>query len=322
MPAWFALLFGAAVGLLLAGCGTGTEPAAEAGPAEAAAPVLGVTLDEDAQRKLGIAVAPLARAEYEERVDGTGLVVDVQSVIERMSALSTAEAAASQSKAALERAQGLYKADAAVSREVLEAAQSQAASDRARLDLAKTQAAVAFGYDAPWLDPKRRDPILQALTAGKAVVTRASFPGGLPKGVPDRLSLRRVGAHDGTETWASGDVWLGPADPNVPGPVLFAYVENAAALVSGERIVASVAAGGRLTGTLVPGSSVVIAGGAAWCYLREDENRFVRESVDLDRPSSGGYFQTDASLEPGQPVVVAGAGLLLARETGGAEEAD
>jgi hypothetical protein len=109
----------------------------------------------------------------------------------------------------------------------------------------------------------------------------------------------------------------------VPGPVLFAYVEDAGDLVSGERVVASVADGPPIDGVLVPASAVVIAGGAAWSYALEAPDRFVRTPVDLDRPLGGGYFQpASANLEAGESVVVGGAGLLLSAETGGAEEED
>jgi hypothetical protein len=353
----------AAIALLLAACGGGTGSAAGADegerggadrgasarkehgvpgsqrsvatdePAPAAPGVeIGVELRDDEQRRLGLELAPLERAEYESRIEGIGLVVDVQSVVQRMSALSTAEAAAERSQAALTRARGLFKADAAVSREALETAQSQAAADAAALDLARTQAAGAFGYTAPWLDSARRDELLRALSAGRAVVIRASFPGGLPNGITSSLTVRRVGADSGSDEWTAKETWTGPADPNVPGPVLFAYLDEAGGLVAGERVVASVPDGAKLDGVIVPASSIVIAGGTAWCYLLMDGDRFVREPVDLERPFRGGYFEpNDAALgsplEPTRPalvagrrVVVAGAGLLLARETGGGEE--
>lgn len=313
------------------GCERGVAPEADAGTSEAG-PAIGVLLDAEQQRKLGIEVARLAAAEFEERVEGPAVVVDAQTVIQRMSDLRAAEAAERQSAAAEERARKLFGADASVSREVLEQAESQAAADRAKLDVAHTQASVAFGYDAPWLDTRRRGALLGALKAGKAIIVRASFPGGLPDGVPAHLALRRIGTRTAPESRTSTEVWLGPADPAVPGPVLFAYVDRPAGLVAGERVVASVGTGTKLGGTLVPAAAVVIAGGTAWCYVRRGQESFVREAVSLDRPLGGGYFQaetverpdseTEGRLKAGQLVVSAGAGLLLARETGGAEEED
>jgi hypothetical protein len=312
------------VSLAVVACGGGdSAPAAPAAsPSAEQPPEYGVVLDAEEQEKLGVSVAPLRAASYEDRVEGPGVVIDAQSVVQLMTDLATAEAAVRASSSALERARGLFNAGTAVSREALEAAQRQAAADNAQLELAKTKAAVAFGSRAPWLDAKRRGRILAALTDGTAIVVKASFPAGLPDGVPDALGLRRVGAMGAGDSWRATDVWLGPSDPNVPGPVLLAYLGRAQGLVYGERLIASVATGEKVQGAVVPESAVVIAGGEAWCYAAREGDLFVRQGVELDRPTAGGYFQTDDGLEPGQAVVVAGAGLLLARETGGGEQED
>jgi hypothetical protein len=65
----------------------------------------------------------------------------------------------------------------------------------------------------------------------------------------------------------------------------------------------------------------VLAGGEAWCYVAESDEVLARRRVDLARPVPQGYFQT-SGFEPGERVVVAGAGLLLAREIGGGAETD
>jgi len=65
----------------------------------------------------------------------------------------------------------------------------------------------------------------------------------------------------------------------------------------------------------------VLAGGQAWCYVRSDDEDFERIAVDLSRPVAAGYFETEG-FEAGQAVVVAGAGLMLAYETGGVGEED
>jgi hypothetical protein len=91
-------------------------------------------------------------------------------------------------------------------------------------------------------------------------------------------------------------------------------------LSTGERLAVRVASGAPLSGTVVPTSAIVLSGGEAWCYVRGDDG-FTRRRVDLSRPVAQGYFQQQA-FTVGEPVVVAGAGLLLARETGGGAEED
>jgi len=320
-------LIAAACALLLAGCDSRSRSmpdaadAGEAGAGEAEAGSLGVSLDVEQQARLGVSIARLEAAEFEQRVEGAGTVLEVQPIVEAMASLITAEAAVEQSSAARERAASLFGADAAVSREVLESAVRQAASDQAALDVARARAAVAFGIAAPWLDASRRADILGSLTDGRSAVVRTGFPGGLPAGLPAGISFRRIGASATEATWQAADVWDGPADPAVPGPALMAYVESAAGLVPGTRVTGFFGTGARQSGVVVPTSAVVFAGGAAWCYLADGEGVFLRAAVDLGRPLGGGYFQP-TGFDAGDAVVVAGAGLLLAREMSGAEEED
>ena len=89
----------------------------------------------------------------------------------------------------------------------------------------------------------------------------------------------------------------------------------------GERLIASVATGPEVSGSVVPSSAVVLSGGEAWCYIEESNDVLARRRVDLGRPVPQGYFQA-SGFTPGEHVVVAGAGLLLAREIGGGAEAD
>lgn len=322
-PSDLRLAIGTASLLLLGACGIEAESDdadAEAGAGTATA--LEIELDAAEQARLGIALEPLGAAVFEERVEGPALVLDAQPIIEMLAGRIAAEAAARQSQAASERAAALFGSDTAVSREVLETAQRQAAVDDAALNVARAQALVSYGSGAPWFDTARRAHLVAALTAGDGVVVRASFTGGLPRGAqPAALAFRPIGATAAARAWSSADVWVGPADPAVPGRALFAYVEPADGLVSGARLVASYGAGEPLDGVRVPAGAVVFAGGSAWCYVAADEGVFVRTAVDLRRPLPDGYFQA-SGFTAGSPVVVAGAGLLLAAELGGAAEED
>ena len=308
--------------LALAGCGKKDTAAPDTAGTSDQAEAIGVTLDADEQAKLGVTVAPVQAAQYQGTLDGQGTVVDIQAIAQSIADLTTAEAAVTASEAALKRAEGLFKADTSISRETLESARRQAVADEASLALAKTKASIAYGSEAPWLNAKRRSGIMKRLTLGAAVIVQASFPSGLSAGTPSSLSIRKVGASTTGPSWQATDVWTGPADPNVPGPTLFGYVDNARGLARGDHIVASIASGAPHDGVIVPASAVVIAGGESWCYTVEGGDHFTRVPIDLNRPSGGGYFQDAADLKAGTSIVVNGAGLLLARETGGGEEED
>jgi hypothetical protein len=299
----------------------GRDAAEPGGPAaQHEEPALGVQLDVEQQRKLGIATAELESLPYQPSLAGPAHVLDAQLVVASLADLTKAESDARTSAAAVKRARDLFAADVAVSAETLEAAQRQAAADDAQLRVARAHATLEFGVGAPWLDAARRDSLLAALTDGTLAVVSATFPSGFAGEPPTRLALHRLGANG--ETWTATELWTGPADGAVPGPTLLALLPTPRGLSPGERLTAAAGSGAALAGVAVPAAALVFAGGGAWCYVQTADETFERRALRLDRPLAAGYFQTmdDGSFAPGERVVVTGAGLLLAREIGGGAE--
>jgi len=308
----------ALVVLALLGCRGGADkPRGES--AEQARPALGVALSEEERGKLGVELGDVTPATFQPTLDGPARVVDAQAVVAAMAGLDKATAEARTSEVALKRARDLYRADKTVSAETLEAAERQAAADQAQLAVARAHASLEFGA-APWLAAERRESLLAALSRGDTLLVSASFPSGLPAARPANLALRRVGTQIG-EFWITTEIWTGPSDPSVPGPTMLGLLLTPTGLSYGERLIASVATGPEVAGSVVPASAVVLSGGEAWCYVEESDDVLARRRVDLGRPVPQGYFQA-SGFAPGEHVVVAGAGLLLAREIGGSAEPD
>ena len=306
-----AIAVGAFVALLCA-CG-GRAPEVAAAHADSEAPLLGVELDSEQQEKLGVETEAAAPATWQPSVAGPAQVLDPQELVAAIAEQGKAEAEARSSEAARKRARELFGADTAISAATLETAERQAAGDAALLEVARTRAALGFGSGAPWLVAGRRDALLGALARGNSLLVRASFPGGLPNGKPAALTLRRVGGGDG---WTASEVWSAPSDPSVPGPTLLALIPGNG-LGFGERLTATVPSGEEQSGAMVPASAMVLAGGQAWCYVQSGEHEFTRHAIEIGRPVDAGYFQQHA-IAAGDKIVTAGAGLLLARELGGA----
>ena len=305
--------------LALAGCGGKADKPSSEPAAEESKRALGVSLSEEERGKLGVELGDVVAATFQPTLDGPARIVDAQTVVAAMADLDKATAEARTSDVALKRARDLYRADKTVSAETLEAAERQAAGDQAQLAVARARAGLEFGA-APWLNADRREPLLAALARGELLLVSASFPSGLPAVRPGNLALRRVGTQIG-EFWITTDIWTGPSDPSVPGPTMLGLLSTPAGLSYGERLIASVATGPEVSGSVVPSSAVVLSGGEAWCYVQESDDVLVRRRVDLARPVPQGYFQA-SGFDAGQRVVVAGAGLLLAREIGGGAESD
>src|SRR5262249_37744658 len=270
--------------VLLAACGRDSpEGDAAASGDEHASAELGVTLAADERDKLGVELDEVESASYQPAVEGVAQVLDAQDVVGALTDLAKAETDAPTSQTALKRARDLFRSDTAVSAGSLEAAERQAAADDAQAKVARARATLGFGADAPWLDARRRDALLDELAAGTTLVVRAAFPSGTAGAQPGAIELRPVGrVADGGTGGATG-LGPAPADPAGPGPGLLALLRGAAGLGSGERLSARVASGAPLTGAVVPRASVVLAGGEAWCYVRGDGDELVRKRVDLGR---------------------------------------
>ena len=293
-------------------------------------PERSVTLDSGTVERLGIATAPLKAAQFRAETNGYGVVMAFDFLAQADADLTTAETATQTSQAALMRARELYAAEVSVSRQTVEAAERQAVADAAQLALAQRRASALWGQGAPLRTPQQRSALLGRLAAGEAALVRVTFSSAaLGDNPPASLRIQRVDAPARATGWTATTIWQAPADPTVPGRSFFALVERARGLSAGERLLVFLRGDRTRQGVVVPSEAVLIAEGQAWYYAAEIVPLiipmapfvdFTRQMIDLGSPTADGYFVPDGM--PGQSVVVQGAGLLLARETGTVEEED
>lgn len=299
---------------ILIGCGQGASDA-DKDKDKKDADAAGVALSAEQVKSLGVATAPIKAAVWLRQVTGYGTVVPLDTIAQSDADYLTAAAAAQQSEAAAQRARSLSTGEeAAVSREVVEAAQSKAAADAAALALAKRKADAAFGMHAPWHNEAERGQLMSELSSGKTVLVRVTFPlGALPGAMPPKVTISRLGAQ--AQGWTSNRIWEAPADPNLPGRGFYVLVSGSD-LAQNEHVFASVPVGQAQSGLWVPASALVMGDGAEWVYLQDADNHFVRSPVDAGKPLNDGYFVPAAGeLAAGKKVVTEGAGILLSRET-------
>ncbi len=298
---------------VLAACGQGssdTDKDKDKKPTETA----GVTLTPEQIKSLGIATMPVQAAVWVRQVTGYGTVVALDTIAQSDADYLTAAAAAKQSEAAATRARALSTGEeAAVSREVVEAAQSKASADAAALALARRKADAAFGIHAPWHNEAERSQLMGELSSGRTVLVRVTFPLGTLAGItPAKISISRLGGAG--QSWTSNRVWEAPADANLPGRGFYVLVSGSD-LAQNEHVYASVAVGQPQSGVVVPASSLLLSEGEASAYLETSPGHFERAKVGTDKPMGDGYFvASGAGIAPGRPVVTGGAGILLAHE--------
>jgi hypothetical protein len=272
----------------------------------------GISLTAEQSKSLGLASVAAQSTSYHAQASGYGVVMALDAIGQTDADVVTAQAAATQSSAAAARARDLSTgADAAVSRETYEAAESKASADQAALALAIRKRDAAFGLHAPWRDSGERAAIMARLQSGETVLVRVTFPLGIAA-TPKTLTISRVGT--GGKSWNATTVWEAPADPALPGHGMFALVDGSD-LAQGERVIAQVPIGAPQNGVVVPATALVISDGENWVYLENGDNHYLRTRIDISKPEGEGYFVAAGSgIAPGAKVVTSGAGLLLSRE--------
>jgi hypothetical protein len=303
--------------LLLALGACGKQEAEKKEAAEKPETESGVSLKAEEIKSLGIATQPAQATSYRAAVSGYGVVVALDTFAQLDADVMTAQAAAAQSQAAANRARSLATGEeAAVSREVVETASAKAAADQASLMLARRKAEASLGRGAPSLGSVRT-----RLASGGSVLVRATFPlGALGNEMPRQLRVTRLGTE--RQSWTARTVWEAPADPAFPGRGFYVLVDGSD-LAQNEHVTVDVPVGAAVAGVIVPSDALVFGQNQAWAYAQKEPGKFERVPVDPAKALQGGYFVPDGTgIKAGQPMVVKGAGLLLARELNPSTEAE
>lgn len=296
--------------LLLAACG----PSQTADKKDDKDTGPGVTLSEEESKGLGIATTAATAATYQADVKGYGVVTALDAIAQTDADYMTASAAAAQSAAAAARARSLGTGEeAAVSREVVEAAASKAQADEAALALARRKADAAFGRGAPWHDAKERAAVMARLASGQTVLVRVTFPlGSLGRAIPSSLTVTRLG--NDAQSWTTKKIWEAPADPAFPGRGFYVLIDGSD-LAQNEHVIAAIPVGAAEKGLVVPASALLLGEGESSVYVETGPRHYLRTRIDAAKPVTGGYFlKPGAGLTAGQKVVTTGAGLLLSHE--------
>lgn len=297
---------------LLALCMGCEEPPVETPPAPAKL-ADGVTVDREARDRLGLRLERLAAATYTPATDGFASVLAADSLAELDAELKTAAAARALADAARARAEGLYAAPHAISLAEVENTRRDAAVAAAAVERLERHLALSWGTASPFRDAASRQAWLARLTAGEVVLARLELP--LGSALPTTAKAFSLLPLAGERPFAVEKFWPAAADPSLPGPTWLALVSGASLPQPGERLRLRAQAGTPLRGFQIPDSALVLEDGAAWVYVAKAADHFERRPLALALAIPGGYFAADG-FSAGEEVVVHGAGLLLALETG------
>ena len=103
-------------------------------------------------------------------------------------------------------------------------------------------------------------------------------------------------------------------DPRIQGRSFLYITRTGTDFVPGVNLVAHLVIGDAIRGVTVPAMAVVWSNGKAWAYVQTAPNQFSRREVATDTPSGTGYFSA-AAFSAGSKVVTQGAQSLLSEES-------
>ncbi len=279
-----------------------------------------VTLKPEQIQSIGLATAPVSAAEHRAETVGYAIVLSHDLIAQAVAELRMAQAAARQSRAALERARSLTGSPGAVSADVLDAAVRQSSVDDASVALAERKLALIVGTHPPWPSAER-ETILEKLAAARIKLVRMTFPlGALSGESPASLRVTALAAPQGERGSMLTPVWAAPADASVPGRSFFAVLDQDG-VAEGDRLDAYAPVGTQRSGLDVPANAVVMSDGKFWCYIEHMPGTYVRVAIPVNEPTAQGYFVT-TGVHAGDKVVTTAAGWLLAQESNTGEEPD
>jgi multidrug efflux system membrane fusion protein len=320
-----ALAIVAAVALSASKAIGGTAAPPSASTSSSASVINGVTVvrvDLAAQHSSGLLVEPLNPVQIRGETIAYGTVFDIQPLLDLQTRNDTAaleaesaDAAASASRAEVERSRLLYRDEQNISLKNLQASEAGFRADQAKAQAARqnvqalrSSAVLQFGPELARLSFDRQSPAFARLLARQDVLVRITIPPSIAT-PPPRVNVQTGG---GPRIAASLLAAATQVDPGMAGSS-FLYRVNAS-LPSGASIVVHLpVAAGTVQGTFVPLSAVVWFAGQPWVYVQSGPSRFERRPLLKPVEADAGYL-VSAGLQAGDRVVIQGAGLLLSEE--------
>jgi hypothetical protein len=314
----FSLLAGTIACLLNACSKPGEEKEGEQAKAEAshvkrdAHGEVIVTLDVDAQSRIGLKVETPAAMEWQPEVKGYGQVLDPAPLASLMAELVPAHVAAETSQREFERLKTLAEQNNASVR-ALQAAEATAKRDQLLVESLRTK--LILGWGKALLECEDPPAFVKSLVSHEQALVRIDLPAGERLNRPPS-SARLISLGDGEHPVAAEFFDTTPAvDPRTQGQgFLFLMSGRPSGLAPNAAVSGYLRITGEsLNGVMIPSSAVVRHQGQGWVYVQTGDTEFTRREIPLDHPEAKGWFVASVVTDK-DPVVVSGAQMILSEE--------
>lgn len=271
-----------------------------------------VTLDLEAQQRIGLKVENPVPVQWQPEVKGYGHVLDPAPLASLMAELAPAHVAAETSQREFERLKTLAEQSNASVR-ALQAAEATAKRDQLLVESLRTR--LILGWGKAILERDDPPAFIESLASRGQALIRVDMPAG-ENLIRPPTSARLIPLGDSEHAVAAEFFDAAPAvDPQTQGQGFLFLV---AGKPSGFSLNSAVTAylkipGDPLDGVLVPSSAVIRHLGKAWVYVQTSAQEFTRREIPLDRPGTKGWF-VSSSVIGNDRVVTSGAQTILSEE--------
>ena len=282
-----------------------------------------LTMDEPAQKRMGIEVSALAGTSNRPQADVPATVLSVQDLASFRNSYVAAASQIEKSKVDIgvarkqyARARSLFDSDQNISAKVLEssegnlrALETEQRAAEEQLQLQGSLAEQQWGSTvAKWA--MDGSPELERILSMREVLIQVTFPFDQNYAAPKTILVEVPGR---TRAEAALISPFPRVDPRIQGRSFLYSAPAQPDFTPGVNLVSHLTVGNSTHGVVVPTSAVVWSEGKAWAYLQTAAKQFSRREVATDSPVNAGYF-VRSGFSAENKVVTKGAQSLLSEE--------
>ena len=282
-----------------------------------------LTMDEQAQKRVGIEVGALTGTSNRPQADVPATVLSAQELASFRNGYVAAASQIEKNRVDIEvarkqynRAKSLFDSEQNISAKTLESAEgnlraleTQERAAEQQLSLQGSMAEQQWGgVVAKWA--MDGSPELDRILGMHEVLIQVTLPFGQSYSAPKTILVEVPGRTRAEATLISA---FPRVDPRIQGRSFLYSAPAQPDFTPGVNLVSHFAVGNSTHGVVVPASAVVWSEGKAWAYLQTGARQFSRRELATDSPVDGGYFVT-AGFSTANKVVTKGAQSLLSEE--------
>lgn len=282
-----------------------------------------LTMDEQAQKRMGIQASPLAETSNRPQADVPASVLLVQDLAAFRNSYISALSQIEKNRVDIEiarkqytRAKSLFDSDQNISAKAMESAdgnlralETQQHAAEQELSLQGATAEQQWGgVVAKWA--MDGSPELDRILSMRDALIQVTLPSGQNSTAPKTILVEVPSRTRAQATLISP---FPRVDPRIQGRSFLYSAPSQPDFTPGVNLVAHLTVGNSLRGVVVPASAIVWSEGKAWAYLQTTARQFSRREVPTDSPVDAGYFAANG-FSAGSKVVTRGAQSLLSEE--------